>query len=92
MSVLWSKITPRICIDPLRVIEDAPICNPGVFRDLTQCVMPNISYLFYYDLVLEDLEYQQYNVLNYSRERKHLAHCQDPVIYIGVRYQQTSFI
>ena len=31
------KITPRYFIDPLGVIKDAPICNAGVFSDLTEC-------------------------------------------------------
>jgi len=31
------KIIPRLFIEPLGVIEDAPICNAGVFKDLTQC-------------------------------------------------------
>ena len=31
------KITPRLFIDPLGVIKDVPICNAGVFTDLTQC-------------------------------------------------------
>ena len=30
-----SKITPRFYTDPLGIIEDEPICNTGVFRDLT---------------------------------------------------------
>jgi len=94
MLIHWSKTTPRIFTDPLAVIEDAPICNAGVFRDLT--VMPNI-YLFYYHLVLEDFEssiaeYQQYNVLNSSRKRKNLTHCQDSVIYTAVCYQHASDI
>ena len=37
MLIHWSKITPRFFTDPLGLIEDAPICNAGVFRDLTQC-------------------------------------------------------
>jgi len=37
MLIPWPKITPRLFTDPLGVIEDAPICNAGVFRDLTQC-------------------------------------------------------
>jgi len=32
-----SKITPKIFTDPLRIIEDSPISNAGVIRDLTQC-------------------------------------------------------
>ena len=37
MLIHWSEITLRFFTDPLGVIEDAPICNAGVFRDLTQC-------------------------------------------------------
>jgi len=37
MLIHWLKITPRFFTDPLGVIEDAPIYNAGVFRDLTQC-------------------------------------------------------
>ena len=37
VNTLVKKITPRFFTDPLNVIEDAPICNAGVFRDLTQC-------------------------------------------------------
>ena len=37
MLILWSKITPIFVTDPLGVIEDAPICNVGILRDLTQC-------------------------------------------------------
>jgi len=33
-----SKIIPIYVTDPLRVIDDAPICNAGAFRDLTQSV------------------------------------------------------
>jgi len=59
--------------------------------------MPNIKYLFYYHLVLEDFEssigeYQQYNVLNSSRKRINLTHYQDPVIYTAVCHQHTSDI
>ena len=60
--------------------------------------MPNIKYLFYYDLVLDDVEsaiaeYQQYNVLNSSsKKRRNLTHCQDPVIYTAVYHQDTSDI
>ena len=59
--------------------------------------MPNIKYLFYYHLVLEDFEsskteYQQYNILNSSRKRGNLAYCQDPVIYTAVCHQHTTDI
>ena len=37
MLIHWSEITPRFFTDPLGVIEDVPICNVGVFSDLTQC-------------------------------------------------------
>jgi len=36
MLIHWSKITLRFLTDPLGVIEDAPICNAGVIRDLTE--------------------------------------------------------
>ena len=35
--IQWLNITTRYFTDPLGVIEDVPICNVGVFRDLTQC-------------------------------------------------------
>jgi len=86
-----SNITPRYVTNPFGVIEDAPICNAGVFRDLKQ------SYLFYYNLVLEYFEssiaeYQQYNVLNYSRKTISLTQSQDPVIFTAVGHQHTSDI
>jgi len=37
MLIDLSKITPIFFTNPVGVIEDAPICNAGVFRDLTQC-------------------------------------------------------
>jgi len=58
MLIHWSKITSRFFTDPLEVIEDAPICNVGVFSgDLTQCGDAKyLKYLFYYHFVLEDFE------------------------------------
>ena len=50
MLIHWSKITPRFVTDPLGVIEDVPICNAGVFRDLTQCGDAK------YKIFLEDFE------------------------------------
>jgi len=47
------KITPRFFTDPLGVIEDAPICNAGVFRDLTQCGDAKYIIFVYYHLILE---------------------------------------
>jgi len=37
MLIHLSKITPRFCPVPVGVIEQSPICNAGVFGDLTQC-------------------------------------------------------
>jgi len=37
MLILWSQITSRFFTDPLRIIEDVPICGAGVVRDLTRC-------------------------------------------------------
>ena len=54
-----TDVTPRFFSDPLGVIEDAPICNAGIFRDLTQCgdAKYKIFVLFnYYHLVLEDFQ------------------------------------
>jgi len=75
MLMQWSKLTPRFFTDPLGVIKDAPICNAGVFRDLTQCGDDKYIIFINYHLVLEDFEssiaeYQQYNVLNSSRKRR----------------------
>jgi len=33
MFIHLSKIAPRFFADPLEVMEDATICNAGVFRD-----------------------------------------------------------
>ena len=82
MLIHWSKITPRFFTDPLWVIEDVPICNAGVFRDLTQCG----------DFESSIAEYQQYKVLNSSRKRRNLTNCQDPGIYTAVCHQHTSDI
>jgi len=46
------KITPRFVTGSLGVIEDAPIYNAGVFRDLTQCGDAKFIIFVYYDLVL----------------------------------------
>ena len=35
--ILYYKIIPTKATGPLAIIEDAPICNAGVFKDLTQC-------------------------------------------------------
>jgi len=37
MLMDWSEITPTFFVDPIGVIEDAPISNAGIFRDLTLC-------------------------------------------------------
>jgi len=37
MLIHWLKLSLEFYTDPLGVIEDAPICNGGIFRDLTQC-------------------------------------------------------
>jgi len=55
----------------------------------SQCSFWRIGVIWSYFQVLEDFEssiaeYQQYNVLNYSRKRRNLTHCQHPVIYTGV--------
>ena len=36
LLIHWSNITPKLFNDPFGVIKDSPICNAGVFRDLTQ--------------------------------------------------------
>ena len=93
-----SKTTPRFVTDPFGIIEEASICNAGVFKDLTQCGDAKyIIFIFYYPLVLEDFEspiaeYQQYNVLSSSRKKRNLTHCQDPVIYTAMCHQHTGDI
>ena len=89
MLIHGSKIIPRFFTDPLREIEDTPICNAGVFSDLTQFG----EYLFCYQLILEDFElsiaeYQHYNVLNSSMKGK--IKLQDPVIYTAMCLHHTS--
>jgi len=41
-----AKINPYIFTHPLGVIKDAPICNTGVLRELTQCVDANLYNIF----------------------------------------------
>ena len=35
--IYLSKLSPRYVTNTFGVMEDAPICNAGVFRDLKQC-------------------------------------------------------
>jgi len=93
MLIHWSQITPG----PLKIIDDAPICNAGIFSDITQFgdVKSVIIVLLYF--VLDDFEssiaeYHQYGVLNYSRKRILLTHYQEPVIYTAVCHWHTSDI
>ena len=56
MLIHWYKITPRIFTDSFETIEDVPIGNAGVFRDLTQCIDIEYVIFVYYHLILEDFE------------------------------------
>ena len=49
--------------DSLGVIEDAPICNAGVFRDLTQC--GDAKYIIFVLLSLV-LEYCESSIAEYQ--------------------------
>jgi len=86
MLMHWSKITPRFVTDLLGVIEDGPICNAGVFRDLTQC--GDAKYKIY---VLLSFSFRRFWVIHIRISATQcLPHCQDPVIYTAVCHQHTS--